>query len=192
MEAFAFLIELTGCEGGRRFPARRSSVHFVLKDRMRSRLASPAIVMLFFAALTITSAARTHRPIAVAIACAGCRSAITKLARQQFVSWQAGNVNQHLYAVQVHGKLTDEKVAETSRALGQLGALNDAVYIGPWADSSARRARTVTSTKWAANRGNIYLWLALDAQGRIATIFLRTGSIPRPLRPPRARRRSTS
>ncbi len=45
-------------------------------------------------------------------------------------------MNQHLYAPQVTEKLTDEKVADTSRALGQLGALTDAVYIGPWADPS--------------------------------------------------------
>ena len=131
-----------------------------------------AILTLFFAALTITSVARTHptpSPSPVPIA----DPAITKLARQQFVSWQAGIVNQHLYAAQVTDKLTDAKVADTSRALGQLGALTDAVYIGPWADSSFPSGARGYIYQMRCQSGNIYLWLALDAQGKIATIFFK-------------------
>ena len=133
-----------------------------------------AIVTLFFAALTITSAARTHpTPSPSPSPAPVADPAITKLARQQFVSWQAGIVNQHLYAAQVTDKLTDEKVADTSRALGQLGALTDAVYIGPWADSSFPSGARGYIYQMRCQSGNIYLWLALDAQGKIATIFFK-------------------
>src|SRR5579863_8576514 len=58
--------------------------------------------------------------------------AITKIARQQFVQWQAGSINKSLYAQQVLAKLDDKKIASTSAALGELGALEDVVFIGPW------------------------------------------------------------
>jgi hypothetical protein len=99
--------------------------------------------------------------------------AITQLARQQFVDWQAGIVNQHLYAAQVTQKLTDEKVTDTSRALGQLGALTNAVFIGPWADPSFPAGARGYIYQMQCQSGNIYLWLALDSQGKIATIFFK-------------------
>ncbi|MGC9993476.1 MAG: hypothetical protein ABSD52_13935 [Candidatus Cybelea sp.] len=131
-----------------------------------------AIVPLVFAALTVTSSARPHptpSPSPPPVA----DPAITKLARQQFVDWQAGIVNQHLYAPQVTEKLTDEKVTDTSRALGQLGALTDAVFIGPWADPSFPPGARGYIYQMLCQSGKIYLWLALDSQGKIATIFFK-------------------
>jgi hypothetical protein len=133
-----------------------------------------AIVPLVFAALTVTSLARPHvtpspSPSPPPVA----DPAITQLARQQFVSWQAGIVNRHLYAVQVLDKLSDEKVADTSRALGQLGALTNAVFIGPWADPSFPAGARGYIYQMQCQSGNIYLWLALDSQGKIATIFFK-------------------
>lgn len=97
--------------------------------------------------------------------------AITQLARQQFVSWQAGIVNKHLYADQVLEKLSDAKIADTSKALGQLGALTDAVYIGPWVDPSFPAGARGYIYQMRCMEGNVYLWLAVDATGKIATIF---------------------
>ena len=133
-----------------------------------------AIVPLVFAALTVTSMARTHptpspSPSPPPVA----DPAITKLARQQFVDWQAGIVNQHLYAPQVTEKLSDEKVADTSKALGQLGALTNAVFIGPWADPSFPSGARGYIYQMQCQSGNIYLWLALDSHGKIATIFFK-------------------
>ena len=99
--------------------------------------------------------------------------AITQLARQQFVPWQAGIVNKHLYADQVLAKLNDAKIADTSKALGQLGALTDTVYIGPWADPSFPPERTATSIKCAASRAISISGWPLDATGKIATIFFK-------------------
>jgi hypothetical protein len=99
--------------------------------------------------------------------------AITKLARQQFVEWQAGVINKSLYAQQVLDKLNDEKISNTSRALGQLGALDDVVYLGAWiAPDFPPGARGYIYQMRCAS-GNIYLWLALDSTGKIATIFFK-------------------
>ncbi|MFZ1018428.1 MAG: hypothetical protein WAN39_11200 [Candidatus Cybelea sp.] len=98
---------------------------------------------------------------------------ITLLARQQFVAWQAGEINQHLYAQQVLDKLSDAKISETSHALGQLGALTDTVFIGPWEDPSFPSGARGYIYQMHCVEGNIYLWLALDPQGKIATIFFK-------------------
>lgn len=133
--------------------------------------ASVFAVMLF-AALVSTGAARPHptpSPSPTPIA----DPAITQLARQQFVAWQAGTVNQHLYSAQVLDKLTEAKITETSRGLGQLGALTGTVFIGPWLDPSFPPGAHGYIYQMLCIDGNVYLWLALDAQGKIATIFFR-------------------
>ena len=99
--------------------------------------------------------------------------AITKLARQQFVQWQAGTINKSLYAQQVLDKLDDTKIADTSKALGQLGALMDVVYLGPWIAPDFPPGARGYAFQMRCSSGNIYLWLALDAQGKIATILFK-------------------
>jgi hypothetical protein len=97
--------------------------------------------------------------------------AITKLARQQFVQWQAGTINKSLYAQQVLDKLTDEKIAQTSNGLGQLGALTEAVYLGRWISASFPTGARGYFYQMRCTSGNVYLWLALDPTGKIATIL---------------------
>lgn len=99
--------------------------------------------------------------------------AITKLARQQFVQWQDGAVNKSLYAQQVVDKLTDEKIAQTSTALAQLGALTDVVYLGPWISADFPPGARGYAFQMRCVSGNIYLWLALDPAGKIATILFK-------------------
>ncbi|HVR46213.1 MAG TPA: hypothetical protein VMT95_06215 [Candidatus Binatia bacterium] len=98
---------------------------------------------------------------------------ITKLARQQFVQWQAGSINKSLYAKQVLDKLSDAKITETSTALGQLGPLIDEVYMGHWIAPDFPPEARGYIYQMRCTSGNIYLWLALDAQGKIATIFFK-------------------
>ncbi len=98
--------------------------------------------------------------------------AITTIARQQFVQWQAGLVNKRLYAPQTLPALTDEKIADTSKLLAQLGALTDMVYVGPWFNPSFPDRRGYIYQMRCAS-GNVYLWLGLDADGKIATIFFK-------------------
>lgn len=99
--------------------------------------------------------------------------AITKLARAQFVQWQAGSINKSLYAHQVLDKLSDAKIAQTSTALGQLGPLIDTVYLGAWIAPDFPPEARGYIYQMRCTAGNIYLWLALDAQGKIATIFFK-------------------
>lgn len=98
---------------------------------------------------------------------------ITQLARQQFVQWQAGTINKSLYAKQVLDKLNDAKIANTSEALGQLGALMDLVFLGPWVAPDFPPGAHGYVYQMHCTSGNIYLWLALDAQGKIATILFK-------------------
>ena len=99
--------------------------------------------------------------------------AVTKVARQQFVQWQAGSVNKSLYAQQVLAKLSDTQIADASAKLGQLGALTDVVYIGRWIDATFPAGARGYIYQMRCVSGNIYLWLAFDAQGKIATILFK-------------------
>jgi hypothetical protein len=99
--------------------------------------------------------------------------AMNRLARQQFVQWQAGTVNKSLYAPQVLEKLSDAKIAQSSQALAQLGPLTDVIYMGRWIDASFPAGARGYFFQMRCLSGNIYLWLALDAQGKIATILFK-------------------
>jgi hypothetical protein len=98
--------------------------------------------------------------------------AITKIARQQFVQWQSGAVNKSLYAPQTIPQLTEAKIAATSGLLAQLGALTDTVYIGPWLNPDFPNRRGYIYQMRCAV-GKVYLWFALDADGKIATLFFK-------------------
>lgn len=89
------------------------------------------------------------------------------------MAWQAGIINEHLYSSQVLAKLSDAKIADTSKALGQLGALTDVVFIGPWVDASFPAGARGYIYQMRCVEGNVYLWLALDPSGKIATIFFK-------------------
>ncbi|HEX4014154.1 MAG TPA: hypothetical protein VHX17_09760 [Candidatus Cybelea sp.] len=131
-------------------------------------------IVLALAALTVSGSARSHAtPTPSPSPTPVADPKITLLARQQFVAWQAGAINQHLYAQQVLDKLTDAKISDTSHALGQLGALTDTVFIGSWADPSFPAGARGFIYQMHCVEGNIYLWLALDPQGKIATIFFK-------------------
>jgi hypothetical protein len=132
-------------------------------------------VALLFAALPSTSAARTHATAAPSPTPSPIADpAITKLARQQFVAWQAGVVNDRLYAAQVLDKLSPDKIADTSRALGQLGALTDTIFIGPWIDPSFPTGAHGYIYQMRCQSGNVYLLLALDSTGKIATVLFKS------------------
>jgi hypothetical protein len=99
--------------------------------------------------------------------------AITKIARQQFVQWQAGVVNKNLYDKALVLELTDAKITETSKALSQLGALNDTVFIGDWLNPTFPPGTRGYIYQMRCVEANVYLWMAIDAQGKIARFFMR-------------------
>jgi putative lipase involved disintegration of autophagic bodies len=107
-------------------------------------------------------------------------------------------VNKSLYAQQVLAKLSDAQIADASAKLGQLGALTDVVYIGRWIDATFPAGARGYIYQMRCVSGNIYLWLAFDAQGKIATILFKNrldvetvtpspSPVPSALRAPRAR-----
>jgi hypothetical protein len=132
--------------------------------------ASLAIALTVLVAQPATSWARatpTPSPSPTPIA----DPAITRIAKQQFVQWQAGTVNKSLYVPQVVPKLTDDKIAVTSRALAQLGALTDTVYIGRWINPDFPPGVNGYIYQMRCVSGNVYLWLAIDPAGKIDVFF---------------------
>ncbi len=93
--------------------------------------------------------------------------AITKIARQQFVQWQAGAVNKSLYAPQLQAQLTDAKIGDTSQKLGELGALTDTVYVGRWINPDFPADTHGYIYQMLCSQGKVYLWMAIDVQGKI-------------------------
>jgi len=137
-----------------------------------------ARALLLLAALVVAvpamSSARPHptptpEPTPVAIA----DPAVTKLVRQQFVLWQAGQINKSLYDQQVLDKLTDDKLTQTSKALAELGPLTDAVYMGPWLSADFPPGAKGYLYHMLCSEGAIYFWIALDPQGKIATVLFK-------------------
>ena len=99
--------------------------------------------------------------------------AITKLARQQFVAWQAGTINKNLYVPEVAEKMTDAKVADVSRHIAPLGALLDLSYVGPFVGQDFPDGAKGHIYQMTCSNGKVYEWLVIDADGKIATIYFR-------------------
>ena len=99
--------------------------------------------------------------------------AITKLATQQFVQWQAGTVNKSLYAPQLLGQLTDAKIADTSQKLGELGAFTDSVYLGRWLNPQFPPEVRGYIYQMRCSSGNVYLWMAVNDQGKIVSFVFK-------------------
>jgi hypothetical protein len=98
---------------------------------------------------------------------------VTKIARQQFVAWQAGSINKSLYAPAVVPKLTDAKINDVARVLAALGPLTDTAFIGPFSAADIPPEAHGFIYQMRCSGGNIYLWMILDANGKIATIFFK-------------------
>jgi hypothetical protein len=126
------------------------------------------------AALTAAAHARpsptpTPAPTATPVA----DPAVTKVARQQFVAWQAGNINKILYAPEVLPKLTDAKINDVAHALGALGPLTDTTFIAPFSAADIPADAHGYIYQMHCTDGSIYMWMVLDANGKIATIFFK-------------------
>ena len=99
--------------------------------------------------------------------------AVTKIVRQQFVAWQAGNINKSLYAPELVAKLTDAKISDVARVLGALGPLNDTTFVGPFAAPDIPPDAHGYIYQMHCAEGNIFLFMILDGSGKIATIFFK-------------------
>lgn len=99
--------------------------------------------------------------------------AITKLARQQFVAWQAGNINKSLYSPELLPKLTDAKINDVAHVLGVLGPLTDTTFIGPFSAADIPPGARGYIYQMHCTDGSIYMWMILNADGKIATVFFK-------------------
>jgi hypothetical protein len=142
-------------------------------SRERSFVAAAALAAML-TAIPPMGSARTHAtPTPSPTPSPIADPAVTNVARHQFVQWQAGVVNKSLYAPQVLAQLSDAKIADTSHALAQLGALTDMVYMGRWVNPDFPPGANGYIYQMRCTGGNVYLWLALDADGKIATIYFK-------------------
>ncbi|HZP66367.1 MAG TPA: hypothetical protein VFB32_08655 [Rudaea sp.] len=98
---------------------------------------------------------------------------VTKIARQQFVAWQAGSINKRLYAPEVVPKLTDDKINDVARALSALGPLTDMTFVGPFSAADIPSGSEGYIYQMHCQEGNIYMWMILDSDGKIATVFFK-------------------
>lgn len=138
----------------------------------RGVAAAAAALLAILVAATAPSAARPRTPTPSPSPAPVADPAITKIARQQFVDWQAGVLNKTLYAPELLPKLTDQKIADTAQALGQLGALTDMVYVGRWINPEVPDLNGYIYQMRCIS-GNVYLWMALTSEGKIASIFFK-------------------
>ena len=99
--------------------------------------------------------------------------AVTKLVRQQFVAWQAGNVNKSLYSPQIQSQLTDAKIADVSQKLGFLGALTATVYVGPYYSADFPQGAQGYIYQMLCREANVYVFAVIDAQGKIANFYFK-------------------
>lgn len=136
-----------------------------------SVIAGAAVALLLLAAPA--GWARTHATPTPSPTPPVADPAITKIARQQFVQWQAGTVNRSLYAAQLQPQLTDAKIADTSSKLGELGALNDTVFVGRWLNPDFPPEIHGYIYQMRCISGNVYLWLAIDGEGKLAALFFK-------------------
>jgi hypothetical protein len=133
-----------------------------------------ALVAGLFAAFGTAAHARpsptpTPAPTATPVA----DPAVTKIVRQQFVAWQAGNINKSLYAAQLLPKLTDAKINDVAHALGALGPLTDTTFIAPFSAADIPADAHGYIYQMHCTDGSIYMWMVVDANGKIATVFFK-------------------
>lgn len=139
-------------------------------DRIRQAFATLAAVAALAApASARPSATPTPAPTPTPVA----DPLVTKVARQQFVAWQAGSINKRLYASEVVPKLTDAKVNDVAHALSALGPLTDTTFIGPFSAADIPPGAAGYIYQMHCQEGNIYMWMILDSDGKIATVFFK-------------------
>jgi hypothetical protein len=94
--------------------------------------------------------------------------AITKIARQQFVAWQAGVVNPKLYTEDMQAKMLPATVADTSKNIGSLGPLLSMQFEGPvLVDDAPATSNSYLYQVTCAN-GAVFMQFALMPDGKIA------------------------
>jgi hypothetical protein len=90
-----------------------------------------------------------------------------KLAVQQFLAWQQGDVDRTLYGDEVNGELNDELLDRAGKTLANMGALQSAVFLG----TAHAKGVDVYVYKMNCQNGSVNMDFALSPDGKIALIF---------------------
>lgn len=90
-----------------------------------------------------------------------------KLAVQQFLAWQQGQVDRTLYGDEVNGELNDEMLDQATRTLANMGALQSATFLG----TAHAKGVDVFVYKMTCEHGSVNMDFALDPDGKIGLIF---------------------
>lgn len=97
--------------------------------------------------------------------------AVGRVAKREFVSWQAGNVDHTRYTAELNSKLSDVLVSKTATGLGHLGAFVRSEYLGPVVIEDAPKGISGYLYRMFCTNGAVYERLVLDASGKIAGIY---------------------
>ena len=92
---------------------------------------------------------------------------VHKLAIQQFLAWQQGQLDRSLYAEAVNDELTDDVIEKASGSLAAMGALQSATFRG----ISHAKQGNLFVYHMMCDRGSVDMDFALDPKGLIQVIF---------------------
>ena len=92
---------------------------------------------------------------------------IHKLAVQQFLAWQQGEINRALYNDNVNGQLTDDVLQSASKTLANMGALQSATFRG----ISHAKQGDLYVYHMLCDKGSVDMDFSLDPKGLIQAIF---------------------
>ncbi len=90
-----------------------------------------------------------------------------KLAVQQFLAWQQGQIDRTLYGDQVNSELSDEMLDRGTKTLANMGALQSAVFLG----TAHAKGTDVYVYKMTCEHGSVNMDFALAPDGKISLIF---------------------
>lgn len=97
--------------------------------------------------------------------------AVGRIARREFVAWQAGNIDRTRYAPQTSAKLSDATINHVATGLGRLGAFVRSEYLGPIpVDADAPKGINAYLYRMFCTNGTVYERLVIDGSGKVAGI----------------------
>lgn len=106
--------------------------------------------------------------------------AATKIARQQFVAWQAGVLDKEKYTDTLYAKISADQLKTVSTNLGRLGALTGTEFVKSFdvADAPAKGYRALIYHFTTAG-GAVYEQLVLTPDNKVAGIVF-SDKMPNP------------
>ncbi|HEY9084540.1 MAG TPA: hypothetical protein VIN40_01160, partial [Candidatus Tyrphobacter sp.] len=105
--------------------------------------------------------------------------AVTRMARRQFVMWQAGRIDRAEYTAALSAQIDDAKIQQNSVELGALGALIGVRYLGPLPNLGLPPGANAYLYQMLCSNGSIYEQLDLDPTGKVGGIVFRD-TLPTP------------